>query len=47
MDKNLKNVIMRLVEEVMDASPAPTIDHLLDQQKNHLHHLSQIKDPIH
>jgi len=26
MDKNLKNVIMRLVEEVMDASPAPTIE---------------------
>jgi len=26
MDKNLKNVIMRLVEEVMDASTAPTIE---------------------
>ena len=26
MDKNLKNVIMRLVEEVMDASPAPAIE---------------------
>ena len=26
MDKNLKNVIMRLVEEVMDEAPAPTIE---------------------
>ena len=26
MDKNLKNVIMRLVEEVMAEAPAPTIE---------------------
>ncbi len=26
MDKNLKNVIMRLVEEVMTEAPAPTIE---------------------